>query len=83
MEDDSLKNLRDTIANAHEFLSREYGEEIERYAKAGKFGRWLIKRRYPEAVEHYEYTQAQESVREAIRSAASDPHNDVPLHTAA
>lgn len=83
MEANPAKELLDRIVNRHEIAEKEHGETIRRYEQAGRISRWLIRRSNPEAVRYFEYLQAQQSVRDAIRDASRDPHNEVPLSTAA
>ena len=81
MSESRAKKLRNRLHNP-QILFDENAEAIERYRNANPLGRWLMRRTTPEAAMYYDFLQAEESIGEAIKAAALDPHNDIPLHSA-
>jgi hypothetical protein len=65
----SGKDLAERIDNRHLLLEREHGDTLERYEQTSRIGRYLIKRKHPRLVGHYNFIKAQQSIPEAKRSA--------------
>ena len=83
MAENTRQVFRDPLQNLHEHEWREHRETIQRYESAGRFGRWLIRRQNPRAVDYYQYLKAQESVTAARMAAAADPNNERIIGSAA
>jgi hypothetical protein len=62
-----LKSLVEDLSDIDGYMQREYGEQMAKFEKAGRIGRWIIGKRYPRVKEHYEYVAAQKSVADARR----------------
>jgi hypothetical protein len=67
--------LRDRLVDYAGYMDRTYGEQIEKFHKAGKISRWLIGRRYPQVKNYVEFRDAQQSISDAIRHAAAHEGN--------
>ena len=42
----------DALLDKHDNLIRNHAEQLDSYQKAGRLGRWLIAKRYPEVAEY-------------------------------
>jgi hypothetical protein len=69
MEDSKARLLVEELKNRN-VTPEEHQEAIDRFDRAGRIGRWIIRRREPEAYRHYQRELERREYRAALQSIA-------------
>jgi hypothetical protein len=70
------------LKDPHGYIRRLYGEEMDMIQQASGLKRAILEKRYPQAAEEVAYIRAQQSVKDAQRSATAKEGRNIILRAA-